>query len=336
MSCWVVVPNITYIPEISGTTVRLKTADCLLIRRRCALFSRNLCFSECTSAFLELNRDRYIDATNSFDKRAIIHEIVDHILLNNGRFLKRIKNKNNSKQWLVLSTAKAHIKTAHAIQYRMRKKAKQICRTRKAILATAGIVECNRADDAAPFLFLSPGPRQCSSRDCQQTALERSTLCQYCHKFEGYLQWYHAAQKQLLLSPNNVVASFSCRPDGDADKDQNVSKVEGHSTRLEAQKEASGSSMVHASPQRAMDDLLSKDGPTDKVLLLLGGNDSLVSLGCSDLSWVPSCFDDAMSMATTISDVMDNEIDPDELWPSLSLDFEGWTDDGLGQEPTFL
>jgi hypothetical protein len=334
MSCWVVATNIICIPEINGTTVRLKTADCLLIRH-CALFSHTLCFSQCTTAFLELNRDRYIDATSPADKKAIIHEIVDHIVTKNGRFLKRVKNKNNTKQWIVLSAAKVHLKTAHAIQYRMRKKARQICKTRQAVLATAGMVECNLVDDdSAPFLFLSPKPRQCSTRDCQQTALECSTLCQYCHRLEGYLQWYHAAKQQLLLLPNNTVVPPGLRRlDGDSDQDQNVSNSTGDSTGGEAQMPAADTHccVVAGSPETSLVAILDKDS-----LLTLGRNDSLVSLGRSDLSWVPPCFDDSASVATTISDLMDNEMGPDGLWSCLSLDFEGWTDNELGQEPTSL
>jgi hypothetical protein len=198
-------------------------------------------------------------------------------------------------------------------------------------MASAGIVECNRADDdAASFLFVSPIPRQCASCDCQQTALECSTLCQYCHRLEGYLQWYRATrQQQRWLWPNN---SFSRRLDGNADKDQSVSNNgEGHSPGLEPQHDTTGSNDSHASPEPTMDVVLNKDDPTGK-LLSLRRNDSLVSLGRSDLSWVPSCFDDSASITTTISDLMDNELDQDGLWSSLSLDFEGWTDNWLSQE----
>jgi hypothetical protein len=74
----------------------------------------------CLAALLDLNRDRYIRTTSTFDKRVIIDEIVGDIVSNHGRFLKRV---GNNKQWVAVSEATTRLKTAHAIQYRMRKKA---------------------------------------------------------------------------------------------------------------------------------------------------------------------------------------------------------------------
>jgi hypothetical protein len=101
---------------------------------------------------------------------------------NNGRFLKRTKNKN--RQWIVLFTAQAHTKSAHAIQYRLRKKALQRGNSRQGPTTTPG-------GGTAPLSQFSRTSRPCSSRACQQTALLCSTLCQYCHSLAVYRQWYY-------------------------------------------------------------------------------------------------------------------------------------------------
>jgi hypothetical protein len=268
-----------------------------------------------------------MDTTNPAEKKTIIHEIVNHIVLKNGRFLKRIKNKDNTKQWVVLSTTKVHLKTAHAIQYRLRKKAIQNGMAQKLKMRTRDNIK-----DTVPMQFLSPRPRLCSSGDCQNTALECSNMCQYCHSLQAYCQWYLLAQQQQQLLWPNIVPQLLCRRDGDSGKDLNVSSSStGHQTGLELQKDyATGSGGGHVSPEPSMDMPLEED-PLDKILSMRR-NDSLISLALSDLSVVSSCLDDSASIATTILDFTDEVDDPDWLWSPLPLDFEGWTDNWIGQE----
>jgi hypothetical protein len=63
------------------------------------------------------NRDRYFETTDLVDKRAIVVDIVNAILENNGRFL-----KHGDNDWEVIPRDKALVKTAQAIQYSVRKK----------------------------------------------------------------------------------------------------------------------------------------------------------------------------------------------------------------------
>jgi hypothetical protein len=249
---------------------------------------------------------------------------VDHIVSKHGRFLKRIKNKDNSKQWVVLSTAKVHLKTAHAIQYRMRKKALQ---------NGLKISTPDPASHTVPVQFLCPRPRLCSSGDCQRAALECSNLCQYCHSLEAYFQWYLLAQhEQQKLLWSCIVPQFSCNRDGDSGKDLNMSTSSaGHYTGLELQLDSSaGIGGVPVLPEPSVDVPLDED-PVDKILSMRR-NDSLISLALSDLSLVSPCVEDSASIATTIQDLADDNDDPDWLWSPLPLDFEGWTDNWLGQE----
>jgi hypothetical protein len=66
---------------------------------------------------LDRSRDRYSDTFDSSQKKAILHEIVSTVL-EKGRFLKR----GDANRWTTVTAEKALQKTAHAIQYRMRKK----------------------------------------------------------------------------------------------------------------------------------------------------------------------------------------------------------------------
>jgi hypothetical protein len=69
----------------------------------------------CTELVRE-NRDRYFEAADLVDKRAIVVDIVSSIL-DKGRFL-----KHGNNDWEIIPRDKALVKTAQAIQYSMRKK----------------------------------------------------------------------------------------------------------------------------------------------------------------------------------------------------------------------
>jgi hypothetical protein len=148
-------------------------------------------FASLPLAFLELNRDRYMDATNPIDKKAIIIEIVDHIVMKNGRFLKRLVCKDKTKQWVALSSAKVHLKTAHAIQYRMRKKKGEGVLTAK--ISTNVLLKQQRAQGlVAPLQVLAPRIKHCSYSGCQRVAMECSPLCYYCY----CCCWFQSVQSQ--------------------------------------------------------------------------------------------------------------------------------------------
>jgi hypothetical protein len=62
------------------------------------------------------SRDRYSNTSDFSQKKAILNEIVSTVM-ETGRFLKR----GNGNRWVALTAEKALQKTAHAIQYRLRK-----------------------------------------------------------------------------------------------------------------------------------------------------------------------------------------------------------------------
>jgi hypothetical protein len=66
---------------------------------------------------LDSSCDRYSDTSDDSQKKAILKEIVSTVL-ETGQFLKR----DDCNRWTALTTEKALLKTAHAMQYRLRKK----------------------------------------------------------------------------------------------------------------------------------------------------------------------------------------------------------------------
>jgi hypothetical protein len=121
MYCWVAVPIIICILETCDTMVREREqhGNDMVNNEVLSLTHNRLLLA----ALLDMNRDRYNGCTNSI-KRSNIRENAGSILSNIGRFLNQvIDNTNKTEQWVVICTQKAHLKAAHAIQYRMRKMA---------------------------------------------------------------------------------------------------------------------------------------------------------------------------------------------------------------------
>jgi hypothetical protein len=184
------------------------------------LFSLTPVFRLLPLAFLELNSDRYMDATNPVDKKAIIIEIVNHIVLKNGRFLKRVVCKDKTKQWIALSTVKAHLKTAHAIQYRMRKKSSQNVRIK---MTTNALLKQQLTHGTAALLQpLAPRIKLCSYGGCQRLATEHSALCYYCHCSYCFSS-FPLAQPLSQCTPSVAAATHvSSRLENDCPKDETV------------------------------------------------------------------------------------------------------------------
>jgi hypothetical protein len=312
-------------------------------------------------AFLELNRDRYMDTTSPIDKKAIIKEIVDHIVLKNGRFLKRVVYKDNTKQWIALSAVKVHLKTAHAIQYRMRKKkSENVLRTK--MTPNALLKQQLAQGVVAPLKLLAPKVRLCSYGGCQRLALECSTMCYYCYC------WFQSSASQQLLPAQCsgslaalVSSSREKNDDDDCSKDLisdivhqmsewtrgfapilSCSAADGDhwcqekrtfamglwqqqqpGTELETFSAHDSGMEAAVSREPWLDALLAKENAVDRTVSLPRTN-SFVSLDVqelsSDLSMVPRDIDDSASVDTTISGVMNGNIDSDWLGSSLSLD----------------
>jgi hypothetical protein len=162
-----------------------------------------------------------MDATNPVDKKAIIIEIVNHIVLKNGRFLKRVVCQDKTKQWIALSTVKAHLKTAHAIQYRMRKKSSQNGRIK--ITPNALLKQQLAHGNEVLTQPLAPQIKLCSYGGCQRLAMERSALCYYCH----CLYWFSSvplAQPSSQWTQSVAAATHvSGHVENDCPKDKTVS-----------------------------------------------------------------------------------------------------------------
>jgi hypothetical protein len=163
----------------SGTTVRLKT---FVHEALCAVLTHlPPCFLDCTTAFLELNRDRYIDATNPLGKKVITRETVDFVLSNdNSRFLKRTKNQTGNGLCSPRPRRIVNRPTRFNIACVERRYKRQFA---LGPITTPG-------GGTTSLSQFSRTSRPCLSRACQQTALLCSTLCQYCHSLAVYRQWY--------------------------------------------------------------------------------------------------------------------------------------------------
>jgi hypothetical protein len=252
-----------------------------------------------TTALLNLNRDRYIGTTCAFDKRAILDGIVDHIISNNGRFLKRVGNKNNTELWVVVSSANARLKTAHAIQYRMRKKALQ---SSDDVRATSGdSTAYQRAKDTSSSKVLSP-----KAANCKKTTTECSGMCDRCDRLEAFLRWIVSTQK-LPSSPGDIALTKTQLEKG--------ALVDGK-TCMESKADHDTDWMALPAPTKSVKEITiqAEDDPVDQ-LLKMRRNESIISLGPMDLSKsarLNDLFNQPVLQGTAI--------DPD--WPLLSMSFD--------------
>jgi hypothetical protein len=115
---------------------------------------------------------------------------VDEIDSKQGRFLKRVYgNDNSNSQWIVISHDSARLKTAHAIQYRLRKKARQ---SQKNSFRDA---RTKSANDLCAEDTLS-----CFSGSSDQTTTE----CPRCERLEAHLRRILSAQQQPLCDDEPV------------------------------------------------------------------------------------------------------------------------------------
>jgi hypothetical protein len=237
------------------------------------------------AVLLDLNRDRYNGCTNSIAKRAIIREIVGSILSNNGRFLKQaINNTNKTEQWVVISTAKAHLKAAHAIQYRMRKMAG----TRRIMTDSSDGLEHGRTDT-----FLSSSAEHVFGA-CQQS----TKCCDKCQKLESNIAWILLAQHQV-----NDLQPLGDRCSKDSGRGINVFNIDPLQESRSDQ------------AQPRTDTPYGEDDPVDNLLTQL--SESFAALEPLDLSMVPSCPDDS---AAAMASLMESaNIDPAWLWSSLDV-----------------
>jgi hypothetical protein len=253
-----------------------------------------------TAALLDLNRDRYNSCTNSISKRAIIREIVSSILSNKGRFLK--DNNNKAKQWVVISAAKAHLKTAHAIQYRMRKMAMQ------RYSACHMVSSETPAVDKLTSALRSPSVECVSFGDCVQRSNECCDKCTHCQDLESRIEWILLAQQH-----NSSIPLFG----KGCGNGTNVSNSDNFQANMESKPDRDGRpALVTLMPSNPSTDTIHvDDDPVD--MLLLQHRESLVSLEPLDLSMFPSCPDD--SVAAMASLMESANMDPAWLWSSLDV-----------------
>jgi hypothetical protein len=152
-------------------------------------------------ALLEINRDRYIATACIYEKRAIVDEIVEHIVATHGRFLKRVNSVDcSSKQWIIVSNDSARLKTAHAIQYRMRKKAKQSQSNSAQGARTISI------DDMEPIC--SKDTKSSTSRENDQATVKCSDKCGRCERLEAQIRWILSDQGQPLWSGDEQTIGY--------------------------------------------------------------------------------------------------------------------------------
>jgi hypothetical protein len=246
------------------------------------------------AALLDLNRDRYNACKNSIAKRAIIREIVGGILSNHGRFLKQLISKaNKTEQWAVITTAKAHLKTAHAIQYRMRKMAAHGDGTRHLMSDCSDRLERGRSDDKLSSTFPSSSVEHVFGV-CQQS----TKCCDKCQKLESNIEWILLAQQQC-----SNVQPLDDRCNKDWGRVSNFNPLQ---TTLESKSDRA---------QPRADALNFNDDPVDNLLIQL--SESFTVLEPLDLSMVPSCPDDS---AAAMASLMESaNIDPAWLWSSLDV-----------------
>jgi aryl-phospho-beta-D-glucosidase BglC (GH1 family) len=146
---------------------------------------------------LEINSDRYIGTKCTADKRAIIDEIVDYIVSKHGRFLKQVNGNGGSRSehWVIISTASARLKTAQAIQYRMRKKATQSKKNSSLdmTMTSADALETQRSKAAWSSSSSS------TSGGSGQTR-ESSDKCTRCDRLEAHIRWILSTLQQYPWS----------------------------------------------------------------------------------------------------------------------------------------
>jgi hypothetical protein len=147
------------------------------------------------AALLVKNRDRYIGTKCIYEKRTIVDEIVDYVDSKRGRFLKLVNRNDgscNNKQWNVISIDSARLKTAHAIQYRLRKKAKQsqTSRLRDMWTKSAKVLESQCSEDTL----------SCTLGGIKQITSGCTDKCSRCERLEANLRWILSTQGQPISS----------------------------------------------------------------------------------------------------------------------------------------
>jgi hypothetical protein len=201
-----------------------------------------------TKALLDQNRDRYIASASPVDKRAIIDEIVHHIVSNHGRFLKPF---SNSKQWVAVSEAATRLKTAHAIQYLMRRKARnEVKKTQTDALMSQRTNNTFSLPEAAH----------------QTTASKCSDNCDRCDRLEAYVQ--------CLLSTHISPTGWSIEP--------TASRLEHNASAQESNAAPWVTLPTPAKPVREVT-VQDEEDPVDQ-LLKMRRNESIISLGPMDWS----------------------------------------------------
>jgi hypothetical protein len=200
-----------------------------------------------------------------------------------------------------VSAANARLKTAHAIQYRVRKKAQQ---SNDDVRATSTALEAyQRTKDTLSSKNLSA--KAGVARGGKQTTTECSGVCDRCERLEAFLRWIVSTQK--LPSSSSVTALTQSR----LEKGGNV----GYNTLMEC-KVGSADWTALPAPAKSMREITIQAGeePVDQ-LLKMRRNEPIISLVPMDLP-----------KSTRLNDLFnepvpqDTNIDPD--WPMLSMNFD--------------
>jgi hypothetical protein len=250
-----------------------------------------------TTALLDQNRDRYMATTSTFDKRVIIDEIVDDIVSNHGRFL---KGDGNNKQWVAVSEATARLKTAHAIQYRMRRKALNEDKT-----TLTDVLVSQRTKDTLSSKIVLPTAAQCFSRGLQKATQECSDKCGRCDQLEAYLR--------CLLSTRKAPSGSSVEPTTSTRLEQNLSVADHDGAAgLESKIGREASWTTLCAPTRPVREVTvqAEEDPVDQ-LLKMRLNESFISLGPMD--WSKSAgLNDSFTAAVEQGTI--------DLWSSMNLD----------------
>jgi hypothetical protein len=254
-----------------------------------------------TTALLDLNRDRYIRTTSTFDKRVIIDEIVSDIVSNHGRFLKRV---GNNKQWIAVSEATTRLKTAHAIQYRMRKKA---LTEDKPPLTDVLVSQCTKDTLPSKIALRKANEYFASCLPMQTTANKCSDSCDRCDQLEAYLR--------CLLSTRKSPSISSIEPTASSRFEQNVSVVQDNcdtTTGLASKAGRDAPWSTLSAPTKPVREVTvqAEEDPVDQ-LLKMRCNESFISLGPMD--WSKSAgLNDSFTAAVEHGTV--------DLWSSMSFD----------------
>jgi hypothetical protein len=202
-----------------------------------------------------------------------------------------------------VSAANARLKTAHAIQYRVRKKAQQ---SNDDVRATSTASKAHlRTKDTLSSNNLSPEAAHWVARGGKQTTTECSGVCDRCDRLEAFLRWIASTQK--LLSSSSDTALTQSR----LEKGGNV----GFNTLMES-KAGSADWTTLPAPAKPLKEITIQAGeePVDQ-LLKMRRNESIISLVPMDLP-----------KSTRLNDLFnqpvpqDTNIDPD--WPMLSMNFD--------------